>query len=375
LIQTKNALMTIVNTDPEFPWLTNWAETILLQIWYPITVGTLSFEIRQAIGKDLVRTGTPAGLDFKLHDFGFRGVSSRESAAIGGAAHLMNFHGTDTLAAIQYIRQYYAPKGGAGNLMPGYSIPAMEHSTVTSWGKPGEREAYRNMLLKNPTGLAACVVDSYDTHNAVDKIFGEDLREMVLRRDGTVVLRPDSGDPVTVIEDIFNSVSQKFGFETNDKGWKVLPSNVRVIQGDGVNYQNILRINSHLTRAGWSMDNWGYGAGGSLLQQQNRDTQRFAIKCNAINRAGVWTEVHKDPATDRSKASIGGHGLSLVDRAVDHSGDYTTVVTNSDSDAYGNELDDVLVDGDLKREQDYNNVWETARKYDRYVEEAQEAYA
>jgi nicotinamide phosphoribosyltransferase len=373
LVQTKNALMTIVNTDPEFPWLTNWAETILLQVWYPITVGTLSFKIRQVIGMDLVRTGDPAGLDFKLHDFGFRGVSSKETAAIGGASHLFNFHGTDTLAAIQYIRQYYGGKD-PGNLMPGFSIPAMEHSTVTSWGKPGEAAAYRNMLLKNPDGLAACVVDSYDTHNAVENIFGGDLRDMVLRRNGTVVLRPDSGDPVVVIEDIFNSVADKFGYTTNTKGYKVLPSQVRVIQGDGVNFQNIQRINSSLTRGTWSMDNWGYGMGGALLQQLNRDTQRFAIKCNAISRSGVWTPVFKDPKTDPSKASIGGHGLCLVDRAVDHSGDYTTVVSG-DSDAYGNELDVVLLDGELKRDQLYQDVWDTARKYDTYVEEAQEAYA
>lgn len=369
LIQTKNCLTTIVNTDPEFPWLTNWAETILLQVWYPITVGTLAFEIRQAIGKDLVRTGDPAGIDFKLQDFGFRGVSSVMSAAIGGAAHQINFHGSDTLAAIQYLQQYYNTKA-----MTGFSIPAMEHSTVTSWGKANEAQAYRNMLLKHPTGLAACVVDSYDTHNAVDVIFGEELREMVLRRNGTVVLRPDSGDPTVVIEDIFNSVANKFGFETNAKGWKVLPQQVRLIQGDGVNYQNILRINSHLTRAGWSMDNWGYGMGGALLQQQNRDTQRFAIKCNAINRAGVWSPVFKDPKTDASKASIGGHGMSLVDRSVDHSGDYTTVISG-DSDAYGNELDVVFLDGEMKREQTYEEVWAQARKYDRYVEEAQEAYA
>lgn len=365
LVPTKNVLMTIENTDPEFPWLTNWAETILLQVWYPITVGTLSFEIRQAIGRDLVRTGTPELIDFKLHDFGFRGVSSPQSAAIGGASHLFNFHGTDTLAAIQYLRQYY----GAG--MPGFSIPAMEHSTVTSWGKENEAQAYRNMLTKYPTGLAACVIDSYDTHNAVDNIFGDQLREMVLRRNGTVVLRPDSGDPVVVLEDIFNSVAEHFGFETNNKGWKVLPQQIRAIQGDGVNYQTILRINSSLTRLGWSMDNWGYGMGGALLQQQNRDTQRMAIKCCAINRDGVWKPVFKDPKTDPSKASIGGR-LSLVDRSVELEGDYVTV---QDPSAYGNILETVFEDGALKVEETYDEVWKRTRGFDRYVEEAEEAFA
>jgi len=166
VVPVKNVLMTVENTNHEFPWLTNWAETLLLKVWYPITVGTLSFEIKQAIGKDLVRTGDPALLPFKLHDFGYRGVSSEETAAIGGAAHLVNFLGTDTMAALALLRGYYAAP------MAGFSIPAMEHSTVTSWGEAHEAEAYANMLGRSPTPLAACVVDSYDAHHAVSEIFG-----------------------------------------------------------------------------------------------------------------------------------------------------------------------------------------------------------
>jgi len=360
VVPVKNCLMTIENTDTEFPWLTNWAETLLLQVWYPITVGTLSFEIKQAIGKDLVRTGTPSLLPFKMQDFGYRGVSSELSAAIGGAAHLINFMGTDTLAATEYLTQFYDAD------MSGYSIPAMEHSTVTSWGESHEEDAYRNMMDKSPDGLIACVVDSYDTHNAVSEIFGGKLREKVLRRNGTVVLRPDSGDPVVVLEDIFNAVAEKFGFETNDKGYKVLPAQIRAIQGDGVNYQNILRINSCLTRAGWSMDNWGYGMGGALLQQQNRDTMRFAIKCSAIRRNGVWQEVHKNPKTDLTKASIGGR-FSLVDR--NDNGDFKTLVSG-DEDSYGNKLDTVFEDGELKIRTNLAKVREKAASYDHYLDEA-----
>ena len=358
VVPVKNALMTIENTDPEFPWLTNWAETLLLQVWYPITVGTLSWHIKQEIGKDLVRTGTPAGLAFKLHDFGFRGVSSRETAAIGGGAHLVNFMGTDTTPAIAMLRQFYGEKG-----MPGYSISAMEHSTVTSWGEDHEADAYRNMLQKSPTDLTACVIDSYDTHNAVANIFGTELREEVLRRPGTVVLRPDSGDPVVVIEDIFNAVAEKFGFETNSKGWKVLPQQIRVIQGDGVNYQNILRINSALTRAGWSMDNWGYGMGGALLQQQNRDTMRFAIKCSAIDRGGVWHNVNKNPKTDFTKASIGGR-FALVDV-----GNGFHTVETTEENPFGNFLHTVFVDGELKKDFTLAEVRENAAAYDYYKDE------
>jgi nicotinamide phosphoribosyltransferase len=264
--------------------------------------------------------------------------------------------------------------------MPGFSIPAMEHSTVTSWGKEHEADAYRNMMKVNPTGLAACVIDSYDTMNAVNSIFGGELRDDVLRRSGTIVLRPDSGEPAAQLESIFNSIAAKFGLDLEcpsaKKGWKVLPQQIRVIQGDGVNYQNILRINSHLIRQGWSMDNWGYGMGGALLQQLNRDTMRFAIKCSAINRAGIWLPVYKDPKTDPTKGSKQGM-FSLVDRSVDHTGDYVTIGGMAEADQYGNELDTVFLDGDLKREQTYEEVWAACRANDRYLDpvKAQEAHA
>lgn len=359
VVPVKTALMTIENTDPEFPWLTNWAETLLLQVWYPITVATLSWKIKQEIGKDLVRTGDPAGLPFKLHDFGYRGVSSRETAAIGGGAHLVNFMGTDTLAAITMLKQFYNEPG-----MPGFSIAAMEHSTVTSWGEDHEKDAYQNMLRKSPTPLTACVIDSYDTHNAVAEIFGSQLREEVLRRPGTVILRPDSGDPVVVIEDIFNAVAEKFGFETNAKGWKVLPQQIRVIQGDGVNYQNILRINSSLTRSGWSMDNWGYGMGGALLQQQNRDTMRFAIKCSAIDRGGVWHNVNKNPKTDLTKASLGGR-FCTVDL-----GERIRTIESTEEECYGNILHTVFLDGELKKDYTLAEIRETAASFDEYMQVA-----
>lgn len=363
VVSTKNALMTIENVDPEFPWLTNWAETILLQVWYPITVATLSFEIKQAIGRDLVRTGDPKLLPFKLHDFGYRGVSSPQTAARGGAAHLVNFMGTDTLAGIMYLRQYY------GADMAGFSIPAMEHSTVTSWGREHERDAYTNMLRRTPPNMmAACVIDSYDSHAAVEEIFGGSLREEIMRRGATVVLRPDSGDPTVVLEDIFNIIAEKYGFETNAKGWKVLPTCIRAIQGDGVNYQNILRINSHLTRAGWSMDNWAYGMGGALLQQQNRDTMRFAIKCSAICRNGVWHDVSKSPATDASKASIGGR-FSLINNGDDR---FVTLAEKDGNDLYGNLLRPVFLEGKLLNEDNLTTIRDRAASFDRYEEEVAE---
>jgi nicotinamide phosphoribosyltransferase len=360
LVEGHNCLMTIENTDPEFYWLTNWLETMMLKVWYPITVGTLSFNIRQVIGKALVRTGDPADLPFKLHDFGYRGVSSEESAAIGGAAHLINFMGTDTQASIELLRQFY------GADMPAYSIPASEHSTMTAWGKENEQFAYANMLDKYPEGLVACVSDSYDIRNAVEKLWGGVLRERVNSRNGTLVIRPDSGDPVAVLADVFDALEAKFGLDDSHlgthKGWKVLSPRVRVIQGDGVNFHTIQNMVSQLTRKGWSMSNWGFGMGGALLQQLNRDTLRFAFKCSAIDRGGVWHDVWKDPVTDPGKTSQRGRF------SVSFNGH--RFVTSSYSDTIihtGDMLRPIFKDGEVLTSHTLDDLRANAAKYDTYT--------
>lgn len=307
VVPLHNVLATIENTDPEFPWLTNYLETLLLKVWYPTTVATLSREIKKIIGGFLERTGDPSLLPFKLHDFGYRGVSSEETAAIGGAAHLVNFQGTDTVAGILLLQDHYSAKS-----MPGFSIPASEHSTITAWGKENELAAYRNMLHAYPTGTVACVSDSYDIYNACEKLWGEMLKTDILHRNGTLVIRPDSGDPVTVLTKVLEILGEKFGYETNSKGYRVLPPYVRVIQGDGVNMFTIQNMLFQLTKfSGWSADNLAFGMGGALLQQLNRDTQKFAFKCSAAQIAGEWRPVFKDPITDPGKNSKHGR-LALV---------------------------------------------------------------
>lgn len=360
LVEGHNCLMTIENLDPEFYWLPNWLETLMLKPWYGITVGTLSFYIKQEIGKALVRTGDPADLPFKLHDFGYRGVSSEESAAIGGAAHLINFMGTDTQAAIELLRQFY------GTDMPAFSIPASEHSTITSWGRENEQFAYANMLEKYPDGLVACVSDSYSIKDAVEKLWGGVLRDRVNGRNGTLVIRPDSGDPVVVLEEIFKACEAKFGLDENHlgtrKGWKVLNPRVRVIQGDGVNFHTIQNMISQLTRKGWSMSNWGFGMGGALLQQLNRDTLRFAFKCSAINRDGVWHDVYKEPATDPSKNSKRGRFC------VDWNGRGFITVPYSDSVINtGDMLKPIFENGEVLTNWTLDELRANAAKYDTYL--------
>lgn len=310
MIPTRNALMTAVNTDPELPWLTNYLETLLSQVWYPCTVGTRSRSMRRAILRNLQKTGTPALIDFKLHDFGFRGSTSVESSGIGGAAHLVNFQGTDTMSALMLLRRVYGAK------MAGFSIPAAEHSTITSWGRPNEVEAFRNMLTQFPTGLVAVVSDSFDIYRACEELWGTQLREQVLARDGTLVVRPDSGDPLVVVPRVLEILGRKFGFTTNDKGYKVLDPHVRVIQGDGIDPVMLERILDTMVAAGWSGDNIAFGSGGGLLQKDTtRDTSKYAFKCSSVLVEGEsdWRDVLKDPVTDPGKKSKAGRLLLIND--------------------------------------------------------------
>lgn len=346
VVSANNVLMTVENTDEEFPWLTNWAETMLLQVWYPITVATISRAIKTVIANALEKTGNPAGIPFKLHDFGYRGVSSQESAAIGGAAHLINFTGTDTLAGIRLLQQYYGAKA-----MPGFSIPASEHSTITAWGKEHEADAYENMLIQYPDGLVACVSDSYDIFNAVKNIWGGVLREKVMGRQGTLVIRPDSGEPAEVITKVFEILEERFGTTTNSKGYKVLSDCVRVIQGDGVNYHSIINIVNHITSRGWSMDNLAFGMGGALLQQLNRDTLKFAFKCSAIKIDGAWRDVYKDPVTDAGKKSKRGR-LVLTEIG----GTYTTLALDDRYVYEEDVLETVFENGAMKRFQTLDDI-------------------
>jgi nicotinamide phosphoribosyltransferase len=302
VVPVSNVLATIENTDPECFWLTTWLETALLRaIWYPTTVATQSWKIKQVILDALEKTGDPALIDFKLHDFGARGVSSQESAGIGGASHLINFMGTDTITGVLFAREYY----NAG--VAGFSIPAAEHSTITSWGRDGEVDAYRNMLnqFAKPGAIVAIVSDSYDIYNAVDKLWGEELRQQVIDSGATVVIRPDSGDPDIVCRQLVQKLDAKFGSTVNSKGFKVL-NNVRLIQGDGVNEHTIRMILGSFQVYGYSADNIAFGMGGALLQQVDRDTQRFAMKCSSAEINGEWVDVQKDPITDSGKKSKAG---------------------------------------------------------------------
>jgi nicotinamide phosphoribosyltransferase len=304
-------MVQVENTDPRMPWLTTFIETALLRaVWYPTTVATLSRKAKLIIQAGLEQSSDdPAGqLPFKLHDFGARGVSSGESAGLGGMAHLVNFMGTDTMEALLAARRYY------GAEMAGFSIPAAEHSTMTSWGRARERQAYEAMLdrFEGEGRLVAVVSDSYDLDHAVNEIWGNALREKVLSRKGTLVIRPDSGDPVDTPVRTIQVLWDKFGGSINGKGYRVLDPHIRVIQGDGMNLATIEALVARLTTEGFAIDNIAFGMGGGLLQQLNRDTLRFAMKANAMQDAeGKRHDIAKSPATDPTKSSKAGRQAVL----------------------------------------------------------------
>jgi nicotinamide phosphoribosyltransferase len=321
VLPTSNILVAIESTDPQIPWVVSWMETALLRaVWYPTTVATRSYYCKKVILEALIKSSDdPKGeLPFKLHDFGARGVSSRESAGIGGMAHLVNFMGSDTIEGIRYANHYY----NRGE-MSAFSIAAAEHSTMSIGGRDGELEQMRRVVKMIPkNGLAACVSDTYDYFYAVENYWGDILHEDVKNSGGTLVIRPDSGNPSEVNLKTLQILERKIGTPKNLKGYKVLPKYYRLIQGDGnKNEDSIAEVLHTLLSHGYSASNIAFGMGGGLLQADlDRDTQKFAMKLSWAEVDGQGVDVYKEPITDAGKKSKRGR-LDLVFR----NGQYQTV--------------------------------------------------
>jgi nicotinamide phosphoribosyltransferase len=351
LVPTHNIMMSVESTDPEVFWVVTWLETMLVRTWFPCTVASQSWHIKKRIFEYLSETANnpQAEILFKLHDFGSRGVSSRESAGIGGMAHLVNFQGSDTIEGIRFANHYYNHK------MAGYSIPASEHSTICAWGRENEVDAFRNMVQQfaKPGKIVACVSDSYDIWNSVENLWGDELRDEVKNSGGTLVIRPDSGNPPEVVLKCLQILERKVGMEKNLRGYKVLPDYFRLIQGDGVNEDSIAEILSVMKTHGYSASNIAFGCGGALLQKLNRDTQKFAYKCSEITVNGQPREVFKDPITDKGKKSKAGR-LSLVLK----DGQFTTVQGEAKED----QLVTVFENGEVLKETTLDEVRKRAER-------------
>ncbi len=357
IVEGRNCLVQIINTDPAAFWLVSYVETMLLRaVWYPVTVGTNSWHIKQRIMKALeISCDDPkAVIAFMLNDFGSRGVSSKESSEIGGGAHLVNFMGTDNVPAVRALRDLYKIT------MAGFSIAATEHSTTTAWGPEHEYDVVSNMINNHGKTIFATVGDSYDIYNFVQKIIGTDLKERIKHMGGRIVVRPDSGDPVKVAVEVVEMLLVKFEEDVtiNNKGFKVLPAYIRVIQGDGVNLDSIGAICDALIAKGISVENICFGMGGALLQAIDRDTLKFAMKASAACVNGVWRDVFKDPVTDKGKSSK--KGIQAV--VYYHVTNQYITVREDQLDGRKNHLELVYENGKLIREQTFDEIRELSNQ-------------
>lgn len=301
VVQKGNCLVQIRNTDPKCAWVVGYLETLLSRIWYPITVATKSREIKKIIYKYLEKTSDLGGnhplIDYCLHDFGSRSASCYEASEIGGLAHLVNFKGTDTVSAIKAAIDYYYADVDSELA---FTVPASEHSIMTINGREGEEEIFKMLLDKYPTGILSVVDDSYDDNNFTT-VFAEKYKEQILARDGKLVFRPDSGDPVECTLRQLNNIGNIFGKTINDKGYYVLNEKVGILWGDGIDIDGIENILSAMEEQKWSSQNIVFGMGGALLQKVNRDDLACAFKACARKYKGEdWKDVYKDPVANAS---------------------------------------------------------------------------
>lgn len=348
-------MVQVRNTDPECAWLTSFIETALLRaVWYPSTVATISAQCARLFFDQLtIKEGMSdedanEAIMFMLHDFGARGVSSSESAAIGGFGHLTNFYGTDTLESIEFARNYY----GAGD-MPAFSVEATEHSTVTSWGEDRECDMYKSMInhaTKN-SSIISIVSDSYDIWNAID-MYGKDLYTDIIdlsAKGGRLVVRPDSGDPVTTPIEVCQKLGEYFNLSVFNEpnpsatnGYKSLPDFVRVLQGDGISIKEIKEIIDKCNEHKISLTNFVFGMGGGLLQKVNRDTFKFAMKASARFDGEKWHDVYK-----KAPGKVSKRGIQVVNEV---DGKLTSEYSKSGTSKLPDLLEVVYKNGKLVKE-------------------------
>lgn len=313
-VRSGNAMVSIICFDERVFWLAAYFETLIQRgIWYPTTIASMDYIIKRELKHLYEITGADMGLlPFALHDFGARGVTCGEQAEIGGAAHLVNFMGSDNVEGTVTANFYYK------EAMASFSVPATEHSVECSFGGGSEQEIeYLRHVLKylaKPGGIVSIVIDGYDVYRCAEALCTV-LRDEIIACQAKVVFRPDSGDMMEVVPRILRMQEMAFGVTITSKGYKKI-NHVGIIQGDGVDHLSIGSLLGKIINVlGYSADCVIFGSGGALLQKVNRDTFKFAQKASSILREvqGVltWVGIAKDPVTDQGKKSKEGV-LTLV---------------------------------------------------------------
>lgn len=317
-------MLTIVNTHPDFAWITNFLETLLsCQLWQPCTSATKAYELRKIIDKYYAETVDEDNYcfsNFALHDFSMRGMSSLKSAELSGMGHLLSSNGTDTIPAILSAREYYN-----ADINSGGSVNATEHSVMCSYGKIEERETYRHLIEDvYPKGVLSIVSDTWDLWNVLTNIIPS-LKNNILAREGKLVIRPDSGNPQDILcgdrnaeigspqyKGVIQLLWETFGGEVNSKGYKVLNPQIGAIYGDAITIERCESICEQLKAQGFSVQNVVFGIGSYTYQLNTRDTFGFAMKATSVTVNGEEREIFKNPITDSGvKKSLKGKCVVL----------------------------------------------------------------
>lgn len=301
--------LTMWNTHPDFFWLTNFVETIMSSyLWQPCTTATIAYEFKRVMLEWAVKTGVPVEfVDWQGHDFSFRGMSSPQSAVASGMAHLTSFRGTDTLAALMQIEKSYGYAVGLGYAG---SVPATEHSVMCSGTQESEIETFSRLITDvYPDGIVSVVSDTWDLWNVLTNYMPA-LKDQIMARDGKVVIRPDSGDPVKIIcgdpdapvgsparKGVVELLWDAFGGTLNGNGYRMLDSHVGTIYGDSITIDRVKQINQGLADKGFASQ-VVFGLGSFAYQYNTRDTFGFAIKATYIEVDGEGREIFKKPITD-----------------------------------------------------------------------------
>lgn len=303
-------MFTMYNTLPEFFWLTNYFETLIsATVWMPCTSATLAKKYRTILDNYAQKTSSiPEFVDWQGHDFSMRGMAGLEAGTMSSAGHLLSFTGTDTIPTIDFLEEYY--NANSDEELVGGTVAATEHSVMCMGTNSGELETFKRLVTEvYPNGIVSIVSDTWDLWKVLTEYLPA-LKEEILARDGKVVIRPDSGDPVDIIcgnpngtteierKGVVESLWETFGGRTNDKGYKELDSHIGAIYGDSITLARAEQICSRLEQKGFASTNVVLGIGSFTYQYNTRDTFGFAMKATYGEVEGVGREIFKDPITD-----------------------------------------------------------------------------
>lgn len=359
--------LTIVNTKPEFYWLTNFIESLMSSIiWQPITSATIAYEYRQILNKYAEETGMPKEfVQWQGHDFSFRGLSSLETATTSGMAHLLSFTGTDTIPGIMGLEKYY--NADVEKELVGGSVPATEHSVMCAGGEGDELETYRRLITEvYPSGIVSIVSDTWNLWKVITELLPT-LKDDIMKREGKLVIRPDSGDPVKIIcgdlegrtvnerKGVISLLWEIFGGTETEKGYKLLDEHIGTIYGDSITRERATAICEGLKAKGFASQ-CVFGIGSYTYQYNTRDTFGMAMKATYTECNGKGIEISKDPVTDDGLKKS-AKGLLCV--GADSKGSYKLIDQCDKNEENIGHLQTVFEDGKLTKDYSLSEIRKT----------------